>query len=158
MDYIQLGKEINVDLDGIGYGGMSNQECADSMNAKDRDKKQNVSVSDITAYLRDTVNKWLGISEANVEDSKSNSGKMVLSLADANEFTGGSIDVESIMFTGILDGLVADGKIDAAEKAAVVALGTIQISREAELGLGWVRQGCVEIVRGPGQPREPLKT
>jgi len=159
MDYIKLGVEILTDPAGMGYDGKSNQECADLMNDKTRTKTVRVAKTKITEYLMTTVNKWTPISQANVADSTSNSGDFILALNDVTSQGDGTFDIDSQMATDFLDGLVTDGKIDAADKTAIVAMGSELIARVVELGLGnRMSQGAVEIVRSTGQPRVPLLT
>lgn len=59
----------------------------------------------------------------------------------------GSLDPGNATHVAMVNALVDDGVWDAADRAALIAKATDSISRGAELGLGFVKVGHVEMAR-----------
>jgi len=127
-----LSDELTNDPNSVGYSAMTDEQVANSLNAKVIASKRPIPVHDIQQYLM-LVDLLLPI-EAGSSDACQVATR-ALALFDQFDISNPMIEAK---LTNILDGLVADTLIPgftATNKAAVLAMGDTTISRADELGI-----------------------
>lgn len=67
MNYAALTAELTGDPLGRGYAGMTNQQCADSLNAKNRNGPERTSVKGSEIYNAIVPAEWSALTNANKE-------------------------------------------------------------------------------------------
>lgn len=139
MNRIMIIKsEIDNDNLSIGYAGMSEQQIADSLNAKTISAKQHIKTRDIKSYLA-LVGKYYPISQSSAQSAK----EAMFNLQEFNDGFDMTVSGAETMLTNMLDALIADSLIDANDKTYIIGLGDKLISRAEQLGLGSVKIGEV---------------
>jgi len=146
MNYAALKNEIMNDPLGRGYAGMNDAQVAVSLNTVDREIDENVNLRDLIVYLLKN-NKWLGIKSEAASNAlgvqKECEAFMV--IMDNPNFV--DLDLTDAVVKTMLSNIKTAGLLDAADQAAILAMGKKAVSRAEELGLPIVREGHVQSVR-----------
>ena len=146
MDIAKLKSELVTDPESMGYAALSDADASVALNIANRD--YTVPLNSRTAL------EWAMRTGrlADIEAASTTTGtpaiqaiaigvKHLLSRADTE------IDMSDPDHVAMIDGLVAGGVLDAANKAELVTMATSQRSRADELSLGQVRVGHVQEAR-----------
>ncbi len=145
MDYSILTPEVTTDPLARGYAGMSDQQVADSLNAVDRPTTGVISSRALLA--------WSGLSQRldNIDGAQNNPNqdvrtiaKVALKLIDRSDT---ELDMADANHLAMVDALVADGVLSAADKTELLAMAGGLQSRAAELGLTSVSAGNITSAR-----------
>ena len=144
MDYEYL-KTI---LDGPDYTNLNDQDALDRLNEAAVSHYKKVDYSDVASYLR-VVGKWLNLNESTLESARSFRLDMqTFNSFDLNKQRVLSFPTVRETVESSLDALIADGFIDATDKAVILSMAEDQpITRATELNLGRVRLGDIEYAR-----------
>ena len=145
MDIAKLKTELVTDPESMWYAALSDADAAGAINLADRaytiplNSRTSLSWAMRTERLAD-------IETATTTGAKASQAialgvKHLLSRADTE------IDMSDPDHVAMIDGLVAGGVLDAANKAELVTMATSQRSRADELSLGQVRVGHVQEAR-----------
>jgi len=130
-----------------GYSGMSDSAVTASLNVVDRPAA--VPAKDVRRYLL-LAGKWPGIVDAANHDASASVRKAAVNIVDTlanfEDFDLQDATVLAAVTAG-LDGVIAEGLIEAAQKIVILAMENNRQSRAEELGLSPVKQGQVEVAR-----------
>lgn len=145
MDIAKLKTELVTDPESMGYAALSDADAAVAINLADRDytiplnSRTSLSWAMRTGRLADIETATTAGTPA--IQAIALGVKHLLSRADTE------IDMSDPDHVAMIDGLVAGGVLDAANKAELVTMATSQRSRADELSLGQVRVGHVQEAR-----------
>jgi len=152
MSKAKLRTELLSDPLGVGYSGMSDQECANSLNAQTRSKTVAISSAELLAWSGAGATETIKSRYERIEDAAAD--HVSLAVKGACKAAIKLIERDSTMLDlsladreAMVDALVAGSVLTADEKAELVALGTESISRAQELGIGKVLPGYVMKAR-----------
>jgi len=124
-----IKQELTADPLGVGYSTMTDQQVADSLNAKTRVRQQPIPTYLIKRYM--VLNDlWLPIKQSTAPEAQ----VTIDALATFEHFDVVDPTVAT-KFTAILDGLIAQGLLTTAQKAEILNLQNEPISRAEEIGV-----------------------
>ena len=145
MDIAKLKTELVTDPESMGYAALSDADAAAAINLADRaytvplNSRTSLSWAMRTGRLAD------------IETATTAGTPAIQAIALGVKHLLGRSDTEIDMsdsdHVAMIDGLVAGGVLDAANKAELVTMATSQRSRADELSLGQVRVGHVQEAR-----------
>ena len=142
---------LRTELQDASYSAMTDQEAADSLNAKTIDTFVPVDSAELLAWSLvkngGTSSRRRRIKEASTSHASPDiqdlcEGALVMIDKDNTEF-----DFNRPERVALLDALVAGGVLTAADKTALQNIATVQVSRADQLKLGRVKVGHVQIAR-----------
>jgi hypothetical protein len=133
---------LKLELQDAAYATMTDEEAAQALNALVVDAKQSISSHDIRKYLM-LVDKLLPIESSALESATA--ATRALEIFPAFDMTESAVEAK---LTAVLDALITDSLIDAADKAAILSLGDKLISRAELLGFPDVGVWHVAMARG----------
>ena len=145
MDIAKLKTELVTDPESMGYAALSDAAAAAAINLANRD--YTVPLNSRTSL------SWAMRTErlADIETATTTGAKAIQAIALGVKHLLSRADTEIDMsdpdHVAMIDGLVAGGVLDAANKAELVTMATSQRSRADELSLGQVRVGHVQEAR-----------
>ena len=145
MDIDKLKSELTVDPESMGYAALSDADASAAINLEDRDYTIPLNSRTSLSWAMRT-GRLADIETATTTGTPAIQAialgvRHLLSRADTE------IDMSDPDHVAMIDGLVAGGVLDAANKAELVTMSTRQRSRADELGLGQVRVGNVQEAR-----------
>jgi len=145
MDIAKLKSELTVDPESMGYAGLSDADAAGAINLANRDYTVPLNSRTSLSWAMRTGRL------ADIETATTAGTPAIQSIALGVKHLLGRSDTEIDMsdsdHVAMIDGLVAGGVLDAANKAELVTMATSQRSRADELSLGQVRVGHVQEAR-----------
>ena len=154
-DYVALANELNTDLLGRGYSGMSDAEATADINTEYRDVNYPIFLDLLNLTIREN-GQWTPFREKaemktqpNVYDNQSMREFMDLfGTLTGDSITGRSqYDMQSPYMVGLLDDMVLEGSMSQPIANAIQVIGVETVSRAVELILGRVKTGDVEFAR-----------
>ena len=138
--------ELGSDPLGRGYAGMTDEQVAASLNAKDRKVVQQTMVTAKELMARMEPNAAASILQKLESASATNNVvKWIMSFLTG---AGEGIDVGHANTRAQIEALVAAGVLTATEGASLKALAERTVSRAEELGLPEIKPWMVAHVRG----------
>jgi hypothetical protein len=145
MDIDKLKTELVTDPESMGYAALSDADAAGAINLANRDYTIPLNSRTSLSWAMRTGRL------ADIETATTAGTPAIQSIALGVKHLLGRSDTEIDMsdsdHVAMIDGLVAGGVLDAANKAELVTMATSQRSRADELGLGQVRVGHVQEAR-----------
>ena len=145
MDIAKLKTELVTDPESMGYAALSDADAAGAINLANRDYTVPLNSRTSLSWAMRTGRL------ADIETATTAGTPAIQSIALGVKHLLGRSDTEIDMsdsdHVAMIDGLVAGGVLDAANKAELVTMATSQRSRADELGLGQVRVGHVQEAR-----------
>ena len=145
MDIDKLKTELVTDPESMGYAALSDADAAGAINLANRDYTVPLNSRTSLSWAMRTGRL------ADIETATTTGTPAIQSIALGVKHLLGRSDTEIDMsdsdHVAMIDGLVAGGVLDAANKAELVTMATSQRSRADELGLGQVRVGHVQEAR-----------
>lgn len=144
----EIKTEIDTDPIPRTYSGMTDQQVMDSMNLTiDRTVQSPVGSADLLAWAGDGE-RYMKLKTTSENVAKSDAVRSIAfaALAMINR-DGTDFDFSLADRVAMLDALVTDGTLAAADKTALEALSNTSVSRGVELGLGVIRLGEVAEAR-----------
>ena len=145
MDIAKLKTELVTDPESMGYAALSDADAAAAINLADRaytvplNSRTSLSWAMRTGRLAD------------IETATTAGTPAIQAIALGVKHLLGRSDTEIDMsdsdHVAMIDGLVAGGVLDAANKAELVTMATSQRSRADEIELGKVRVGHIQEAR-----------
>jgi len=145
MDIAKLKTELVTDPESMGYAALSDADAAGAINLANRDYTVPLNSRTSLSWAMRTGRL------ADIETATTTGTPAIQSIALGVKHLLGRSDTEIDMsdsdHVAMIDGLVAGGVLDAANKAELVTMATSQRSRADELGLGQVRVGHVQEAR-----------
>ena len=145
MDIAKLKTELVTDPESMGYAALSDADAAGAINLANRDYTVPLNSRTSLSWAMRTGRL------ADIETATTTGTPAIQSIALGVKHLLGRSDTEIDMsdsdHVAMIDGLVAGGVLDAANKAELVTMATSQRSRADELSLGQVRVGHVQEAR-----------
>ena len=145
MDIDKLKSELTVDPESMGYAALSDADASAAINLADRDYTIPLNSRTSLSWAMKTGRL------ADIETATTTGTPAIQAISLGVKHLLGRSDTEIDMsdpdHVAMIDGLVAGGVLDAANKADLMAMATSQRSRAAEIGLGRVRAGHVQKAR-----------
>jgi len=145
MDIAKLKTELVTDPESMGYAALSDADAAGAINLANRDYTVPLNSRTSLSWAMRTGRL------ADIETATTAGTPAIQAIALGVKHLLGRSDTEIDMsdpdHVAMIDGLVAGGVLDAANKAELVTMATSQRSRADELGLGQVRVGHVQEAR-----------
>ena len=145
MDIDKLKTELVTDPESMGYAALSDADAAGAINLANRDYTIPLNSRTSLSWAMRTGRL------ADIETATTAGTPAIQSIALGVKHLLGRSDTEIDMsdsdHVAMIDGLVAGGVLDAANKAELVTMATSQRSRADELSLGQVRVGHVQEAR-----------
>jgi hypothetical protein len=145
MDIDKLKTELVTDPESMGYAALSDADASVALNIANRDYTVPLNSRTSLSWAMRTGRL------ADIETATTAGTPAIQSIALGVKHLLGRSDTEIDMsdsdHVAMIDGLVAGGVLDAANKAELVTMATSQRSRADELGLGQVRVGHVQEAR-----------
>lgn len=145
MDIEKLKSELTADPVSMGYAALSDADAAAAINLADLAYTVPLNSRTSLSWAMRTGRLW------DIEKATTTGTPAIQSIALGVKHLLGRSDTEIDMgnsdHVAMIDGLVAAGVLDAADKAELVTMATSQRSRADELGLGQVRVGHVQEAR-----------
>ena len=145
MDIAKLKTELVTDPESMGYAALSDADAAGAINLANRDYTVPLNSRTSLSWAMRTGRL------ADIETATTAGTPAIQSIALGVKHLLGRSDTEIDMsdsdHVAMIDGLVAGGVLDAANKAELVTMATSQRSRADELSLGQVRVGHVQEAR-----------
>ena len=135
MDYNKLAVELNTDPAGLGYAGLNNAQAAAKLNATDTGRTRSRTRVEVTEIFN-CIDDGAWPTTAILQDKL----RGLLSMP--------YVDASNTNTRGILGAIFPNSGATAGTRARLLALATEPVSRAAELGLGLVTPGDVEVARG----------
>jgi hypothetical protein len=149
LDTLRL--EMANDPEGLGYSGMSDPEVADALNAPSRQALGTVAASEVRRFV--LLNGiWPSIANAaqgHADPTVRGTAVTILQTLAPNSFDQirmGDSQVYNAV-SQMLATLVSGGVMTADQRDAMIALGTVSISRATELGLPHISHVDVGMAR-----------
>lgn len=138
-----LRNELLTDPLGRGYAGMTDQQAADSLNTRNRPLDA-VPAEEIARYILEE-GKWPAVEDQATAVGATTQQKYAArsALAAFRDARLPTLRVSRAKVGAMLDLLVSGGALNAADKAAIVALGQNRLTRGEEIGHGRVKVGHV---------------
>ncbi len=146
MDYARLKAEITSDPLARGYSGMTDAQVAASLNTVDREVDQPVNLRDLIVYLLKN-GKWLGIKSEAASNALGVQKECEAFMVIMDNPNFDDLDLTDAGVQAMLGSIKTVGLLDAADQAAILAMGKKAVSRAEELGLPIIREGHVQSVR-----------
>lgn len=145
MDIGKLKTELVTDPESMGYAALSDADASLAINLADRDYTIPLNSRTSLSWAMRTGRL------ADIETATTTGTPAIQAIALGVKHLLGRSDTEIDMgdsdHVAMIDGLVAGGVLDAANKAELVTMATSQRSRADELGLGHVRVGHIQEAR-----------
>ena len=135
MDYSKLATELNTDPVSLGYAGLNNAQAAAKLNATDTGRTRSRTRVEVTEVFN-CIDDGAWPATAILQDKL----RGILSMP--------YVDASNTNTRGIFGAIFPNAGATAATRTRLLALATEPISRAAELGLGFVTEGDVQIARG----------
>ena len=148
MDIAALASELSGDPLTRGYSGMSDAAAAASLNDTiDRTRYSPVTSAKLLAWSASSgrIVAIKTASESHADDAVKSISLVCYTMVSRD---GTEFDADNSDHIAMIDGLIAGGVLQAADKTSLLSLATENISRATELGLGLVKPGHVGMARG----------
>lgn len=146
MDYATLRAELATDPLGRGYAAMTAAQAAASLNAVDRQVANKVNLRDLIVYLL-KAGKWIGIEDEATTGALNARAECRAFMVIMNNVNFTDLDLSDPIVRGMLGNIKTAGLLDAADQAAILAMGSETMSRAAERGLGTVLEKHIAASR-----------
>lgn len=161
MNWPALLTEVQTDPLGRDYASMTDQQVADSLNAKNRPTYTTIASNELLAWAAGGADDVGGV-KARIHRIKAAANKQapfasvpdsIAGIAAAADVLitrdGTALNLNRTDHMTMVDAMVAAGVLTAAEKTQLTTLATVQVSRVEELGLGGVPTATdINRVRG----------
>lgn len=142
-----LSDELSNDPLSRGYSGMTDAEAAASLHMVNRPGA--VPAKDVRRYLL-LAGKWPGLVDAAANDSTGSVRQIAVNIVDTlANFEDFDLQDSTVLaaVTAGLDGAIAAGLMETANKTAILAMENNRQSRAAELGIPQTNLGDVIAAR-----------
>jgi hypothetical protein len=145
MSLATLSVELKTDPAGMGYVGKTDQQCYDLLTALTRTRKRTLGTTDILEWAGSNQ-RYLKIKNAAAgADSQTKNLAAILEILIENP--GEQLDLKNNGMSQLIDALVTAGVLTAADRAALVAMATENISRLDEIGEGPTHLAAIAAAR-----------
>jgi hypothetical protein len=147
MSIAKLKTELTDDPLERGYSSMTAEEASASLNTVNRTRLVALSMQELREWAGINArgfNILAGISNEALTDQQRNICCVADKLIGTDD---GKLDPGNALHVAMINELVSAGVISAADRTALVAKATDDISRATELGLGKVRVGHIQETR-----------
>lgn len=144
MNTAALASELTTDPLAVGYAGMTDQQAADSLSAASRSQIVPISSAELLAWsgagATDGIVKcrYERIQDAAAAHATHSVRGACIAALGLIERDGTSLDLSLPDRVSMLNAIVGANVLTAQEQAEIEAMGTKQISRAEEIGLGSV--------------------
>ena len=146
MSLAILRTELTTDPLGLGYAGMTDQQCLNSLLTKTRTRQRTLTTTDLLEWSGTSLrfDKIKVASNGSTQNAARNLSGIMFVLLNA---PGVNLDMNRSASLALVDGLVNQGVLVAADKTALVAAATESINRFAELGIPEYQLGDITRAR-----------
>lgn len=152
MNWQALKSELTADPLGRGYAGMSDEQAAAALNTRNRAKTCPIPSQELLAWAGANNRRrklLLAAADTSLPADLRNICEVALLMLQRDQV---ELDTNKSDRTAMLNALVAGGVLTTADRDALFALATKQVSRLDELGLPEVHAGDVAYARSNKVP------
>lgn len=146
MSLAILRNELLTDPASLGYAGKTDQECLTILQTPNRPRQRTLTTTDLLEWsgTNQRFNKIKTASNNATDTAAKNFAAIMLTLLQS---PGVNLDMKRSASLALVDGLIAQNVLIAADKTALVTAATENVDRFTELGIPEYQLGDVTRAR-----------
>jgi hypothetical protein len=146
MSLAILKNELTTDPLGLGYAAKTDQQCYDLLVAKTRSRQRQLTTTDLLEWAG-TNQRFLKVKNAAAVTADSQTKNVAAILQTLLQSPGIAFDFNRAASSNMIDFLVTQNVLVAADRTALQSLANESINRFIELGIPEYEAGDINVAR-----------